>query len=78
VNGKSIIAFPSAARALAALDKLSTEIDEAPSLQAVEAIANAAAGYQRAFKPVKDVADRSGRVWIAAEIKIARELGLWD
>jgi hypothetical protein len=39
VNGKSIIAFPSAARALAALDKLSTEIDEAPSLQAVEAIA---------------------------------------
>ena len=42
MNGKSIIAFPSAARALAALDKLSTEIDEAPSLQAIEAIANAA------------------------------------
>ena len=26
--------------------------------------------YRRMFKPVKDVADRSGEVWIAAEIKI--------
>jgi len=26
--------------------------------------------YRRMFKPVKEAADRSGEVWIAAEIKI--------
>ena len=29
---------------------------------------------QRAFKPVKEVADRAGEVWIAAEEKLAEEL----
>jgi hypothetical protein len=32
------------------------------------------AGLQRAFKPVKDVADRAGEVWVAAEVKLAVEL----
>ncbi len=74
MSRKSVVAFPSAAKALAALDQLSAEIDKAPSLAAVEAIANAAAGYQRMFKPVKEVADRSGRVWIAAVDRIGVEL----
>jgi len=68
------IRLPSAEVARKALVKLSNEIDRAPSLAAVEQIANAAAGYQRAFKPVKDVADQAGEVWINADAKIGQEL----
>jgi hypothetical protein len=53
---------------------MAEEIDRAPSLEAVEAIANAAAGYQRQFKPVREVADRAGEVWVNAETKIGSEL----
>lgn len=67
------IRLPSADVARRALTKLSGEIDKAPSLAAVEQIANMAAGYQRAFKPVKDVADQAGGVWIKAERKIGKE-----
>jgi hypothetical protein len=31
-------------------------------------------GYQRAFEPVKDVADRSGEVWTAAEAQGSRQV----
>jgi hypothetical protein len=59
---------------LAALDRLAAEIENAPTLEVVEAIANAAAGYQRQFKDVFEVADRSGAVWVDAEVKIGTEL----
>ena len=71
---KAVTAFPSAAKAIAALDRLAVEIKHAPSLNVVDLIANAAAGYQRQFKPVTDVANRAGEVWIDAETKIATEL----
>ena len=71
---KSSAVFPSATKALAQLDHLAEEIEKAPSLEMVDAIANAAAGYQRQFKPVSEVADRAGEVWISAEAKIGAEL----
>lgn len=71
---KSSTVFPSATKALTALDHLADEIEHAPSLQVVEAIANAAAGYQRQFKPVSEVADRAGEVWVSAEARIGAEL----
>jgi N6-adenosine-specific RNA methylase IME4 len=71
--GKEIALFPSAAKAMAALDRLTDEIENAPSLESVEAIANAAAGYQRMYKPISEVADRAGEVWVVAETKIGAE-----
>ncbi|MCP3471367.1 S-adenosylmethionine-binding domain-containing protein [Bradyrhizobium sp. CCGUVB1N3] len=65
--------FPSAQKALADLDHLAAEIRNAPSMDTVEAAANAAAGYQRMFKPVKAVADRAGEVWVEAEVRIGEE-----
>lgn len=69
-----LIALPSAAVALKVLDKLEAEIAAAPTFEALDMAANKAAGMQRAFKPVKEVADRAGEVWIAAEVRLAREL----
>jgi hypothetical protein len=71
---KAVAVFPSASKALSTLDRLADEIEHAPTLDVVDAIANAAAGYQRQFKPVSDVADRAGEVWISAEAKIGIEL----
>jgi N6-adenosine-specific RNA methylase IME4 len=71
---KEVALFPSAANAMAALDRLTDEIDNAPSLAVVDTIANTAAGYQRIFKPVSEVADRAGEVWTNAEVKIGLEL----
>jgi hypothetical protein len=68
------VALPSAAKALAALDLLEVEVANAPTFEALDKIANTAAGMQRAFRPVKEVADRAGEVWIAAEEKLAEEL----
>lgn len=68
------VTFPSASKALLALDHLADEIEHAPSLEVADAIANAAAGYQRQFKPVSEVADRAGEVWITAEAKIGAEI----
>jgi hypothetical protein len=33
-----------------------------------------AAGLQRTFKPVKDVADKAGECWVRAELRLAEEL----
>ena len=71
---KEVTRFPSAAEAMAALDRFDHEIENAPSLDAVETIANTAAIYQRIFKSVSEVADRAGEVWINAEVKIGEEL----
>ena len=36
-------------------------------------IANRAAGLQRRYRPVKDVADKAGEVWITAEKRLGHE-----
>ena len=36
--------------------------------------ANKAASLQRAFKPVKDVADKAGEIWVDAEVRLDEEL----
>jgi hypothetical protein len=38
------------------------------------ALADAAAGFQRRWKPVKDVADRAGECWVDADVKRGQEL----
>lgn len=60
--------------ALKALDRLEDDIKAAPTFAVVDAATNTAAGLQRAFKPVKDVADRAGEVWIKGERRLAEEL----
>jgi len=64
----------SVAAALRALDRLEVEIREAPSMAHLDAAANAAAGLQRTFKDVKDVADKAGDCWNMAERKLGEEL----
>jgi N6-adenosine-specific RNA methylase IME4 len=66
--------LPSVPTAMAALDRLELEIASAKTLDAVKTAAHAAAGWQRMFKPVNEVADRAGEVWIEAEAKIGIEL----
>jgi hypothetical protein len=68
------LALPSAAKALAVLDKLEAEVANALTLKVLEKIANKVAGLQREYKPVKDVADRAGEVWIATYNKLKEEL----
>jgi N6-adenosine-specific RNA methylase IME4/ribosomal 50S subunit-recycling heat shock protein len=60
--------------ALKALDRLELQIQQVASFDALDDLANAAAGWQRRFKPVKGVSDRAGEVWIAAEVRLGREL----
>jgi N6-adenosine-specific RNA methylase IME4 len=66
--------LPSAALALNILDKLEIEIANAPTFAALDKIANQSAGMQRTFKPVKEVADRAGAIWIKAEKRLGSEL----
>lgn len=66
--------LPSAAVALKTLDRLEKEIQNAPNFAALDKAARTAAGLQLAFKPVKDVSDRAGEVWVEAEAKLAEEL----
>jgi N6-adenosine-specific RNA methylase IME4 len=69
-----IVLLPSVPMALKTLNRLESEIQNALTFEALERAANKAAGLQREFKPVQEVADRAGEVWIAAEDKLAREL----
>lgn len=67
-------ALKSVAPALKAIAALRREISTASSLDQLNDISNAAAGLQRRFKPVKEVADEAGLVWTEAEIRLWREL----
>jgi N6-adenosine-specific RNA methylase IME4 len=69
-----IMLLPSVPVALKALDRLESEIRDAPTFEVLERAAHKAAGLQREFKPVQAVADRAGEVWIEAENKLGREL----
>ena len=66
--------LPSAVIALKTLDRLEIEIQNAPSFEKLDKAARTAAGLQLAFKPVKEVSDRAGEVWVEAECKLAEEL----
>jgi hypothetical protein len=66
--------LPSIPAALKILDRLADEIETAPTLEALNKIANAARGYQNTFRDVKGVSDRSGELWVRAEVKLATEL----
>jgi N6-adenosine-specific RNA methylase IME4 len=66
--------LPSVPDALRILAQLDAEIERADTYFALDALANRAAGIQRAFKPVKEVADQAGNVWINAECKLDDEL----
>lgn len=60
--------------ALEALGRLELQVRSAATFDALDELANAAAGLQRRFRPIKDVADRAGEVWIAAEVRVGEEL----
>jgi hypothetical protein len=66
-----IASIPSAMRAL---DRLEIDIKNAPTLEILNALADAAAGLQRRWKPIKDVTDRAGECWVAADVKRGQEL----
>jgi N6-adenosine-specific RNA methylase IME4 len=61
-------------KAIAAIDRLEAQIRGAKTLAELNDYANQAAGLQRRYKPVKQVADRAGLAWIAAMDKLADEL----
>lgn len=60
--------------AMKALDRLAIEVREAETFEVLDDIARYAAALQMRFKPVKNVADRAGEVWIAAEVRVGLEL----
>ncbi len=55
------------------LDRLAVEIKKAPTFEVLEALAKDAAAFQRRWKPIREVADRSGTCWIDAEVRIGEE-----
>jgi N6-adenosine-specific RNA methylase IME4 len=65
--------FPSLTQALRILGRLEAEVKTAASFEKLEAIARKAAAIQR-FSPVKEVSDRGGKVWIAADVRLRAEL----
>jgi hypothetical protein len=73
-ESRAISILPSAAIALQTLDRLEMEILKAPTFEKLDAATRTAQGLQLTFKPVKDVADRSGEIWIRAERRLAEEL----
>jgi hypothetical protein len=50
------------------------EIRKAPTLEILNELADVAAGLQRRWKPVKDVADWAGECWVAADVRRGQEL----
>lgn len=71
---KQIAAFGSVPVVLKALDRLEIDIRNAPSFDVLMALADVAAGLQRRWRPVKDVADRAGECWGEAVAKLGDEL----
>lgn len=66
--------LPSAVVALKTLDRLEKEIRNAPTFEKLDMAARTAAAMQLAFKPVKEVSDRAGEIWIESEVRLAEEL----
>jgi N6-adenosine-specific RNA methylase IME4 len=66
--------IPSVVAAFKALDRLEFYIRNSNSFNFLDSAANIAAGLQRKYKPVKEVADRAGEVWTEAEAQLGIEL----
>jgi N6-adenosine-specific RNA methylase IME4 len=66
--------LPSVPLAMRALDRLEAEIPNVVSFEEVQAYADTAAGLQRKYRPVREVANRAGLVWVVAVRKIGAEL----
>jgi N6-adenosine-specific RNA methylase IME4 len=66
--------LPSIPCAIEAIDKLKIDIRNAPSLETLKAMKDAASFYQKRFKKVKEVSDVAGEAQIAADVKLADEL----
>jgi hypothetical protein len=66
--------FPAVQAAMQTLDRLEWEIANAKTLDELKKAATEAAVLQRMFKPVNDVADRAGEIWIEAEAILGAEL----
>lgn len=71
---KQVVVFPSQPKAMQQLDRLASEIVRAPSAVALIELINTAAGLQRKWRPIRDVADRAGELWVEAEAKLGEEL----
>jgi N6-adenosine-specific RNA methylase IME4 len=71
---KALTAFPTASVALRTLGKLRKEVSSAKTFQELDAAARTASIIQKAFKPVREVADEAGEVWTMALIRLAAEL----
>jgi N6-adenosine-specific RNA methylase IME4 len=70
----ALICLASIPAAMKALDKLEAEIAAAPTFEVLTDLVNKSAGFQRRWKPVKEVADRAGECWISALLKLDAEL----
>jgi hypothetical protein len=66
--------LPSVPQAMQALDRIELEIANAKTLDVVKKAADAAAGLQLMFKPVREVANRAGLAWMAALRRIDADL----
>jgi len=66
--------LPSVPEALRILERLEHEVEHAETFVQITAIAAAAAGWQRAFKPVNEVSNRAGLVWTKADHRLGVEL----
>jgi len=60
--------------AMKALDQLETDIRQAPTFAALKGLAQDARDIQRRWRPVKEVADKAGQCWVAADYKLGEEL----
>jgi N6-adenosine-specific RNA methylase IME4 len=71
---RQLVVFHSAPKALEALERLRKEVRSARSLEQLKVVARTAADIQRRFKPIKEVADKAGRVRNEADLKLESEL----
>lgn len=73
-KSKAIILFPSAPLAMKTLQRLDIEISRPTSAAQLLELINTAAGLQRKWRPVREVADRAGELWVKGEAKLGEEL----
>jgi hypothetical protein len=66
--------LPSVPVLLRTLDRLAKEIERTPTFEGLNRIRRTAKAVQIEFREVKDVSDRAGEVWIAADNRLAEEL----
>lgn len=69
-----LVVFRTGRLALKALEALSREVRSAKTMTALERIARTATAVQKAFKPIKEVADKAGMVRSDADLKLAAQL----